>query len=231
MVYAEEGRELRLACTSPAEPPVVFVPDERNWRTQVPEWAHERRALVIQRLRGAGCVLSEQDGVFTRTRSLDGVLLVESEDVRDDRSGLWDAARVIDNRSGEVIAHVHGYRGACDVRFDGAHSLTLSFHDHHERRTLVLDADRKLFTLDGATPDRPLVELSRALTIRPSTSPVQPSSTRTRISWLYVVGGAVLTLTGLWQLIFAAALDQRALGGLCTVFFAATTWAALRGDR
>ncbi len=48
MIYAEgEARQIRLACLSPEEPPVLEVPAEARWREQMPAWARERRALIV----------------------------------------------------------------------------------------------------------------------------------------------------------------------------------------
>src|SRR5437899_3169013 len=62
MVYQQnDGNVLTLDSPSMAEPPHVIIPGARSWTERMPAWTHERRQIILDRLREAGCIVHEQD--------------------------------------------------------------------------------------------------------------------------------------------------------------------------
>src|SRR5438067_3109458 len=129
LVYDEgDGRTLRLDCDC-VEPYQVSVPSADRWAEQTPPWAHERREIVLERLRAAKCIICEESE-FTRTiHAPDGGCRVEIYYEMDERGYLMRAIRVI-RGDGEILLNLNDAAPAGAVGFPAVGIITLPFKLH-----------------------------------------------------------------------------------------------------
>jgi len=226
LVYSEdegggEGRKIEFSCPSLVEPPQVNVPAPAHWAAQVPAWARERRALIVERLRASGATVHERDGDLTIVQSPDGSLRVESLVVPDDRAAAWESTRVIALPGGQVLANLtlHAVTGA--ITFPAPGSVDLSLHGRYgSKHRLRINTIAQSFVLD-AQPEQPLANLEPLL-YPPERGELSPAVTASA-NWLVQGGSALGSLVfvagGVWMAFGAATTKDRLIGAACALFF------------
>jgi hypothetical protein len=249
MVYeelapAEDGtpRELAFACRAHGEPPQVVVPSEALWGQGMPAWAQGRRAEIMARLRGAGCVpwVFEPDGGWIE--SPDGCVVVRVTADRDERCGPWERITVW-RQGGEGVVELasftsHGLGAA--LRFPGGESVIFEglVDRSGERQRILVDCDAFTFGFHPNERPQPLDELDPWLGNRPW-GPMAPlPATSTMPPWrraacamgeaIMLAGGLVLAAGGAWMALAAQAPKDRLIGALGFLFFGACVALSLR---
>jgi len=242
MVYeelapAEDGspRELVFACRACDEPPQVVVPSQALWSQSMPAWAQGRRAGIMARLRGAGCVpwVFEPDGGWIE--SPDGRVVVRVTADRDERCGPWERITVWHQRPEGLVELAsftsHGLGAA--LRFPGGESVVFDGLVDRGGGRQRIHVDCAAFTFGYRPNERPqpLDELDpwlgnrawgpmAALPAAPAPSPPRRAA-RVVLGAAMLLGGLVLAAGGAWMALAAEAPQDRLTGAFGFVFFGA----------
>ena len=174
LVYREgPGRELALGCLIGDAPMPVWVPDGASWIARTPAWAHEHRAILVERLRARDDLLVYEwrmDGWHTVTtiRAPDGGFYVETRMEPDDRAPAWERTRILLTAGDVVLANLPLHATEKRIEFPRAGVVTLSLRGHYgDRHALTVDVARRRYVLD-TEPEAPLSSLeSRLYPARP----------------------------------------------------------------
>ena len=230
LVYTEhdgpegkDGRRIEFSSPSLVDPPQVRVPDAAQWRAQMPAWAYERRALILERLRKAGCSVHERDGDASIVQSPDGSFRVVSLLEPDDRGPAWETTDIVAQPGGEVLLHLTLY-AATAVKFPAPASVELELQGRYgARHRLRVHTGVRTFVLD-AGPEQPLDRLA-ALLYPPThgAPPALPSAPAHALgqlgSVLMMLASLVFVAGGLWMALTAAQPKDRWAGLAGVVFF------------
>ena len=240
MVYEEgDARSIRFDCRSLHEPPRVLMPAAELWAEKMPAWAHDRRDLIVTRLRQAACLVLEEGADATRVLSPDGTIRLEMYRVEDERSGLWETVRVLAEPSGDVLAHLMNY-GVSDVlRFPGPGLLIVSLTDRSsQRRLLQINAATRTFRMDPHDDEESLDLLPERLGLTREPAALVPPRFQAGFSGVLSVvtllGSLVLALGGAWMMVTGDTTKDRWIGGFGLLFFGAclvTEWRDRRNAR
>lgn len=243
MVYEESApgedgapRELafacRACCTSDA-PPQVVVPSQALWGQSMPAWAQGRRAGIMARLRGAGCVpwVFEPDGGWIE--SPDGHIVVRVTADRDERCGPWERVTVwrSDDAGGTELAAFTSYGLGATLRFAPGDTVIFEHLVDRggQRQRIVVDAEAGTFGFHPNERPQPLDELDAwlgnrswgAVAAPPAPPPMPPWRRAARAAGeaIMLAGGLVLTAGGAWMALAAQAPKDRLIGAFGFLFF------------
>ena len=241
-------RELRFHGDTGVEPPQLVVPSRALWVQSMPAWARHRRAEILARLRGAGCVpwVQEPDGRWAE--SADGRLLVRVSADRDERCGPWERITVWrclpEGRS--RLAEFTSFGLGASLRFTPGDSLVFDplLDRGGQRQRIVVDAEAGTFAFHPNERPQPVAELDPWLGHR-AWGPVAPRpvapvagpgrrAARALLGGVMLLGGLVLTAGGAWMALAADTPKDRLIGAFGCVFFGACVvleWKDLAGGR
>lgn len=230
LVYTEhdgpegkDGRRIEFSSPSLVDPPQVRVPDAAQWRAQMPAWAHERRALILERLRQGGCSVHERDGDASIVQSPDGAFRVVSLLEPDDRAAPWETTDIVAQPGGAVVLHLTLY-AATAVRFPAPGSVELSLQGRYgARHQLRVNVVARTAVLD-AGPEQSLEKLAVLLyPPAPGTAPAVLSASAHGLqqigSVLMMLASLVFVIGGAWMALTAPLPKDRWAGVAGVVFF------------
>lgn len=224
------------ACHARDEPPQVVVPTQALWKQSMPAWAQGRRADIMGRLRGAGCVpwVFEPDGGWIE--SPDGRVLERVMADRDERCGPWERISLWRREGGEAeglreLASFTSHGMGVALRFPGRGSVIFDgLVDRGGARQRIL-VDCEAFTFADRPNERPqpLDELDAWLGHRawgpaallpraPVTSPARRAA-QAVLGAAMLLGGLVLAAGGAWMALAADTPKDRLIGAFGFVFF------------
>lgn len=222
LVYDEgDGRTLRLDCDC-VEPYQVSVPSADRWLDQTPPWAHERREIVLERLRTAKCIICEESQ-FTRTiHAPDGTCHVESYYEMDERGHPIRWIRIIGTDRDVVLdLNEAGLDGG--VGFPGTGIVTLPFNLRGRHRQIGINVRDRTFWCHPA--DEPQ-SLDRLPVIFAEPAPRVVDNPLIRPRWRSILGSLGLiaasllfVAAGIWQSIAGRTPRDHWIGAICAIFF------------
>lgn len=234
-------RELRFHCRSDHEPPQVVVPSAALWLQDMPAWARPRRAVVMARLRAAGCVpwVCEPDGGWVE--SPDGRLVVRVSAEHDERCGPWERITVWCRTAAgrrELAAFTSFGLGAA-LRFTPGDTVIFEnlVDRAGQRQRIVVDAEAGTFGFHPNERPQPVRELDAWLGHRawgpmhaapPLPRPPARRAARAVLGAVMLLGGLVLTAGGAWMALAAETPQDRLTGGFGFLFFGACVALELR---
>ena len=222
LVYDEgDGRTLRLDCDL-VEPYQVSVPSADRWLNQTPPWAHERREIVLDRLRAAKCVICEE-AQFTRTiHAPDGASQVQFHYEPDERGYVMRRISVVGGE-GQVLLELNDAELDGPVVFPAPGIVTLRFDLRRRHRQLSIDVrDRKFWCHPADEPES--LDRLPVILAEPAPRAVDDPQIRPRLRSILgsvglLAGSLLFVAAGVWQSIAGRTPRDRGIGVLCIVFF------------
>jgi hypothetical protein len=222
MVYDEgDGRVLRLECDSlGGDQFQVSVPSVDCWSEETPVWAHEKRNLILARLRAARCNLCEV-GQFIRTLfSPDGRFRVEIYYEPEPPFRPREEIRVLGDQGLEARFPAAGVAGV--ISFPSPGMVIIPYNVDGRRYQVGINTIDRTFWFPTHEDPQALENLPAVLAAQ---MPVRvPVSIRPKfplaVLWefptcLIAVGG------GIWQMIDGKTTKDHVLGAVCAIFFGA----------
>ncbi|HEX3356601.1 MAG TPA: hypothetical protein VHS31_06425, partial [Tepidisphaeraceae bacterium] len=145
LVYEESpDRKLQFQCDC-VEPYQVHLPAPELWPTQTPPWAHDRRDLILNRLRAANCIICEVDRTTISILSPDNTFRVEIYSEPDDRGHPLRALR-IRTTNNQLLADIHDAHLTAEVTFPAPGELILPFNLNSTRYKIAINIPNKTFS-------------------------------------------------------------------------------------
>ena len=222
LVYDEgDGRTLRFNCDL-VEPFQVYVPNDQRWVQQTPDWAHERRQIVLDRLRAAKIIICEE-AEFTRTiYAPDGTFRIESYYEMDERGYLMRWVRVL-GADEQVLLHLNDANLSGSIGFPGPGMVTIPFNLHGRSHQIGINVRDRTFWFHPTDDPQPLDCLAAALAERlprMSADPLIRPRLRSILGSVGLLAGSLLFVAGgIWQSLAGRTSRDRWIGILCTIFF------------
>jgi len=236
VVVYDEGpdRTLRFDAEGVAAHFQVSVPAAARWAEKMPEWAQGRRALILERLRAAHCVICEVDHWLRSIQSPEGGFRVEFHWEPDERGALpRKAIRIILHEGNVVLVHLEDAGVAGVIHFPGPDVVLLPFEVQGCRYQVGVNVLERTFWIHPTEEPRPLDQLPSVIAARLSPSPVRSrievAPTSRWISGVQLLGCVLFIAVGLWQGFAGHRLRDRFLGGAGALFFGLCAWFLL-GD-
>lgn len=235
MVYEEgRGRSIEFNSSSNVEPPRVSIPDRDRWAANVPAWAGERRPLIVERLRAAGCVLLEVGETLTTIVSPDQTFRIEvSRDV-DEKFGPFESTQILSEPAGTVLLSLFQSAAVDASGFDGTGGVDLMLVGRSHRTLNVrLNLNSGTYQLPPGSAARALGDLPSELEqLARASQPERPASSvspvplfrgRNSVLWnvAMTVAGTVLATGGGWMLVRKHTMSDRLAGLVGVVLFGA----------
>jgi len=241
MIYEETEagsvvRSLSFDCREMDEPPQVCVPSPERWAAKVAPWAQAQRELIVQRLRGANCVVVEQGEEVDTTLAPDGSFRVEQCRTWEDRIGQVETLSIVSVPDGEQLAWVSEHGSMGRLRFPAPGVVELSLVDRRaggERRTVRIEPSARTFRFEPGGIAEPLGLLLDRLgwndPPRPYVSPPQaPAPFARTLAFLGMLVALVFVFGGAWMALSATTPKERWTGALGVAFFGACAYASLK---
>lgn len=233
IVYDEgSDRTLRFDAEGVAAPFQVSVPAAARWAEKMPEWAQGRRALILERLRAAHCLICEVDHWLRSIQSPEGGFRVEFHWEPDERGALpRKAIRIILNEGPVVLVHLEDAGQAGAIGFPGPNVVLLPFEVQGWRQEVGVNVLERTFWFHPTGERRPLDQLPGVIVARrpPDPVPTRVEATPTSgwSSGVQLLGCGLFIAVGLWQGFVGNRLRDRFLGGAGVLFFGICAWILL----
>jgi hypothetical protein len=231
LVYDEgDGRRIEFDAGNMAEPYQVSVPAAGQWARRTPAWAHERRGIIIERLRKSGCIVEEVDNGVSTTLSPDGSFRVEVRQQDDYPAPPRRSIRIVLANGMEIVALDNCYpRGI--MTFPSPGELILPVHLNGSTQQLGVNVvDRTFWT--HPLEVQPLDSLPAWLASQQSVRPAVPwrSSPRRGRLWpiLNLCGCLLFVAAGIWIVFAGSNSKDRWMGALAAVLFGLCALAPIR---
>jgi hypothetical protein len=204
----------------------------------MPAWAHDRRALIVDRLRKSGAILYEQDDEVTTVLSPGATFRIECISEYDDRAPAWDRLRVVATADERELVYLplHGTHGLIEFPAPGIVHIPLQSR-YGPKHQLRLDLVNGTFALDNSPQQEKLetlfarLQAQQPMAAAPAPSLISPASRAAQ--WLLdsvmVMIGLIFVAGGLWMSLTGHTLKDRLVGILGVLFFGACAVVAARG--
>jgi hypothetical protein len=224
VIVYDEGAErvIRFGCGSVGQTFYVTVPDASCWMRDTPAWAHDRRVLILARLRAADCILSEAGQFVCSTRSPDGQFRVEQCDEPDPPFRPRSEVRVVINESDRRVVTLPSAQVSGLILFPMPGRVSIPFNMPNGRHQIGIDVNEETFWFDRNERPELLKHLSAAIAALFPVSRVQHASAKPKtvagaIFWLMV--SVMFVAGGIWMMIDGQTTKDRVIGLLGAVFF------------
>ena len=238
LIYDEgEGRTIQFKCRS-GDATSIGVPAADVWQYQMPQWAHNRREVILERLRSTGAIVYETSQLLLSVVSPDGSFRVECTFEPDDRAPAWETLRIFKTPENRLLAALALYSFSQNVEFPEPGMAVIALEGRYgERHQLRVNVRRETFLLDADQAEQLLAALPQRLVDehpRPvlSYSSIKP---KRRPPWLLDAISAVIAPVfvagGLFMCINGPAIRDRLIGLLGVVFFGAVAAASIQSLR
>jgi hypothetical protein len=224
LVYDEgDGRTLRLDCACIDPIYQVSLPTRDRWNEETPLWAHERRGIILDRLRAANCIICEVGRFVTCTGSPDGTFRVEVYYEPDERGYPLRSIRVVLNDDNFVLVDLPDAGLAGLLQFPQPGMLTLPFSIQSRKYQIGINVREHTFWTHPNEIPRPLDQLAPTLAVQVPQSPaprIAPLPLRSLLgSIAYLATCVMFVAAGAWQMIDGHKTRDHWIGALCVLFF------------
>jgi hypothetical protein len=224
LVYDEgPDRMLRFDCDNLQQPYQVYLPSASRWRDETPPWAHERREIILDRIRAANVVICVVDGPLRSIESPDGTLRVDAYYDLDERGSPMRSVRVIWGM--ETVAELGEALLSGSPQFPAAGEVVLPLKIHKQAVQIGINANDRTFWFHRNERPAPLCELASALqSPRPAPKPLPPAPPRRSIrEWFSVVFtlsvAFLFVAAGIFECFMGRTARERWIGALGVIFF------------
>src|SRR5260370_15861390 len=135
LLYDEgEGRTVEFQCRPGNDLTAVAAPAENMWAFHTPTWAHERRTIILQRLRASGLIVYETSQLLISVLSPDGTCRVEAQWEPDDRAPAWETLQITTVPDNRIILRLPLYSFADNVEFSRPGIAVIALLGRHGQR-------------------------------------------------------------------------------------------------
>ena len=236
VLYDEgQGRTIEFKCRAGDDMTAISAPATDAWSYHTPPWAHEKRQIILDRLRSSGLIVYETSQLLLSVLSPDRAYRIETQWQPDERAPAWETVQITKVAGNRMILRLPLYSFADNIEFAEGGIVGIALQGRYgERHRLQLDVGGETFRLDDDPAEQPLTQLpDRLATKHPaptlSYSSIPPAR---KPPWLGDLASAIISplfvVGGVWMCIDGKTMKDRLIGGFGVFFFGAIAAVSIR---